>query len=234
MGLDVYVMPLWKFKIGDYVSPMRRHFGNRVKTIGYTSTGEVQITGTQSPKTGLIDQWKAKWAVRSIRKEVEFANDLTINWNDNGDCVYAEQFHGSRELKLFARWLNCRDQLPEFSPPENGNYDNHPAANLKPSKPYLCPQLIKHDCWAGYLLPNEFEAVTQVEPYMMAGKFLTTRSVGSSVRVWKELAIIQEHFQVPDDYAGGHPLNLIFNAHQQMKTVTELSIRHQLPVIFFG
>lgn len=98
MVLDVYVMPLIKFKRGEYTTGAERLAGK--KAIIMTPTGPV-YQRKQAETT-------ARREVEGIQQAVRRANPgLQITWRDEGDVVFAEQvwwtFMG---LKAYARWVD--------------------------------------------------------------------------------------------------------------------------------
>jgi hypothetical protein len=222
-------MPLWRFKVNDFVSPIEAAIGIRPKII--TADG-VQERPTA---VGWLERWRARRQIAAIRKEVESANGVRIRWNDEGECVYAEQAHGLLALQVFAKWLDCRDRLPKFSPPSNGDYAHHSVGAIQVDR-LSCPHLVKHDCHSGYYLPCEFEYLAQVEPYMVFGHWPATRPVGSSPRLLRELDMVQAELSVPADYqySAEDPLAAVKEAYWQLREVAELSCRHGLPIIFCG
>jgi hypothetical protein len=229
MGLDVYVMPLWRFKVGDFRSPIEDAIGLRPKIM--TSDG---IEERPKP-SGWIARWRARREVAAVRKAVEATNRTPARWNDEGEVVFSQQSAGFEPLQAYAAWLDCRDRIPEFEPPPDRDYGKHPAM-LDEGPPLACPHLVGHDCFAGYFLPCEFERLVEVEPYLIHGEWPASRRVGSSPRLVRELDAIQELLRVPDDwpYPQDDPLGAVKAAYLQLRTVAELSCRHGLPIIFWG
>ncbi len=64
MGLGVYVMPIWKFKAGDFASPLEA-LGVAPVIIG---PGITQRDRDARPR--FITRWKAKPETRSLRREI--------------------------------------------------------------------------------------------------------------------------------------------------------------------
>lgn len=229
MGLDIYVMPLWRFKAGDFRSPIEAATGIRPKIV--TADGIEE----RPASVGLLDRWRAKRQVVAVRKAVEAVNKARFRWEDEGGVVYSEQSGGMEALRAYARWLDCLDRMPEFDPPHEGDYYKHPALGLEVER-QSCPHLVGHDCYNGYYLPCDFERLAEVEPYMIFGCWPASRSVGSSVRLLKELDFVQRHLRVPEgyDYPQDDPLVAVKAAYLQLREVAELSCRHALPIIFWG
>ena len=138
-------------------------------------------------------------------------------------------------LRAYAEWLDCEDQMPEFGQPPEGDYYKHPVMGLEVES-LSCPHLVGHDCYNGYYLPCEFERLAKVEPYKIFGHWPASRSVGSSVRLCRELDFVQECLQVPEDYnyPRDDPMVDVKGAYLQMREVAKLSRQHGLPIIFWG
>jgi hypothetical protein len=229
MAVDIYVMPLWRFKAGNFISPVEKVIGIRPKVV--TAEGIL----TFSPATGWFDRWRARRQVAAIRKAVQAVNRVPVQWTDEGPVVYSQRVGWNLgSLRAFAAWLDHRLQLPTFEPAADGNDYAHPVMGLGIESP-SCPHLVEHDCYSGYYLPCDFERVVQVEPYEMH-TWSFTRSVGSSLRLRRELGYIGEHLQVTDDYEyrSDDLLGRVKLGFLQMREAAELSCRHQLPIIVWG
>jgi hypothetical protein len=229
VALDVYVMPLWRFKAGDFRSPIEAATGIRPKIV--TANGIEE----QLARVGWLVRWRARRQVAAIRKAVAAANGARIKWSDDGGVVYAEQSFGFEPLRAYAKWLDCRDRFPEFDPPPDGDYYKHPVFATKVQR-LSCPHLVEHDCYSGYFLPCEFGRMAHVEPYMIFGRWPAPRSVGSAPRLVRELNTVQSKLELPEDYDYGadDPLLAVKAAYLQLRRVAELSCQHGLPVIFWG
>jgi hypothetical protein len=229
MALDIYVMPLWRFKAGDFRSAVETATGYRPKIV--TADGIEE----RPASVGWLDRWRAKRQVAALRKAVEAVNQARVRRDDEGGVIYSEQTRGMEGLRAYAMWLDCREEMPEFGLPPEGNYYNHPARQLEVER-LSCPHLVKHDCNSGYFLPCEFDRLAKVEPYKVFGHLPATRSVGSSTRLLRELDFVQEHLRVPEDYdpPSEDQLASIKFAYLQLREAAELSCRHGLPIIFWG
>lgn len=229
MGLDIYVMPLWRFKAGDFRSPIEAATGVRPKIATVDGIEEVPVS------IGWLDRWRARRQVAAVRRAVESVNQTRLRWDDEGGVAYSAQSGGMEALRAYARWLDCVDQMPEFTPPPEGDYYKHPVMELEIERP-SCPHLVGHDCHNGYFLPCEFARLVEVEPYLIFGHWPASRSVGSSVRLRRELDSVQERLGVAeghDDPPDG-PLAAVKTAYLQLRKAAELSCRHGLPIIFWG
>lgn len=229
MGLDVYVMPLWRFKVGDFRSPIEAATGIRPKII--TNDGIEE----RPARVGWLARRRARRQVTAIRKSVEAANGTRIRWADDGGVVYAEEARGFEPLRAYAKWLDYRDRFPKFGAPPEGDYYKHPVMAAKVGR-LSCPHLVGHDCYNGYYLACEFERLAEVEPYLIFGQWPASRSVGSAPRLMRELESVQAELRVPDgyEYPADDPLVAVKAAYLQLREIAELSCRHGLPIIFWG
>jgi len=229
MGLDVYVMPLWRFKVGDFRSPIEGATGIRPKIV--TADGIEE----RPASVGWLGRWRAKRQVAAIRKAVESVNRTRLRWDDEGGVVYSEQSGGMEALRAYAKWLDCADRMPEFGPPPEGDFYKHPVMGMEVER-LSCPHLVEHDCYNGYFLPCKFARLAEVEPYKIFGHWPATRSVGSGVRLLQELDLVQGRLKVPEgyDYPQDDPLVAVKAAYLQLREAAELSCRHGLPLIFWG
>lgn len=230
MAKDLYVMPLWRFKVGDHGSPIEAVLGLRPKII--TPEGIEERPASFTP----ADKRRAQQEVDAIRRAVEAANQVRIEWNDEGSVIYSSQTQHVEALRAYARWLDVRDQLPVFGEPPEGDYQNHPVRQLEPSKPFSCPHLVEHNCFNGYYLPCDFERLVEVEPYLTWGQRPASHSVGSSVRLRRELELLGEELRVREDYSytDDDPLAGMKMAFLQLRKMADLSRQHGLPVIFWS
>ena len=169
MALDVYVMPLWRFKAGDFEAPIEQNLR--------LEPSVVSVDGVEKPsrrRTGGLARWlhrsRARREVRAVRKAVEAANRVKVRWKDEGPVAYSHQSPGMEALRAYARWLDCRDRFPTFDAPPERDYYKHPVMNVQLANP-TCAHLIGHSCFNGYYLPADFEQVAEVEPYLVFGWF---------------------------------------------------------------
>ena len=229
MGLDVFVMPLWKFKAGDFTSPIESALGVRPKYA--TPDGIVE----QPTSVSWWARWRAKREVAAIRKAVAKTNRTEVRWNDEGGMVFSCQWPHFAPIRAYATWLDCRDRLAEFTTPPDDDYYKHPALEQEVEK-LSCPHLVQHGLYSGYFLPCDFEVMGDVEPYKIFGQWPASHSVGSSPRLLRELDFVQEHLQVPDgdEYDQADPLSRVKEDYAQLREIAELSVRHGLPIIFWG
>jgi hypothetical protein len=222
-------MPIWRFKVGDFTSPIEAATGMRPKIV--TPGGIVE----RPAHAGAIARWRARRQVKAIRKSVEAANRIQVRWTDEGGVAYCQQSRGFEPLRAYAKWLDCRNRFPHFGPAPDGNYYKHPAF-LAQVDDLSCPHLVEHSCYSGYFLPCEFERLVKVEPFLIYGHWPSAHSVGSSPRLLRELERVQEELQVSSDYQYPQedPLIAVKTAFLQLREVAQLSCQHGLPIIFWG
>jgi hypothetical protein len=227
---EIYIMPLWRFKTGDFATSVETILGLRPKIV--TAEGIAERPTSSS----WFQRWRARREVRAIRRAVERVNTGRLEWKDDGPVVYTQQTLGMEAVRAYARWLDCREQLGRFEPVPSQNYYEHPVWKAPLDRPLTCPHLVDHDCYNGYYLPCDFDRVVQVEPYRIYGTWPATRSVGSSVRLVRELLAVQEHLGVGPDYEFPQDDSLlpVKQAFLQLREVAELSCRHGLPIIFWS
>ncbi len=245
MALDVYVMPLWRFKAGYFETALEEKLGCKVTFV--------------SPQGlfSLPNRWRrfrsftARREVRAVRKAVTSQVGQAINWRDDGGVLYSERPPGFEDLRAYGKWLDHRDEFPEFLPPPDRDFYKHPVRQLADKPNMTCPQLVNHDCYSGYYLPCEFDTLAEVEPYEMFGRTFT-RSVGSSFRLRDELQALNEHLKLdirdwsereseavgwvkidgrtfPDD-----PMYYVKWGLQILHDASRISCEHGLPIIFWG
>lgn len=122
MGVDAYVMPLWKYKAGDFETPLEA--SGLTPEVTYVGPGGIF---TRERWTGLWAGRRAKREVRQLAREVSAANGgLSVTWTDEGNVVYAEQFRVGHPIRAYLWWRDRRDVLGEFRLPEEGDESARP------------------------------------------------------------------------------------------------------------
>ena len=117
MSLDVYVMPMWRFKAGDVETAVQRLLGGQSKMV--TPRG---ILSPQRFKR-FIARRKAKHQVRKIVAEAAKELKTSIDWHDEGEVVYSQQASwGFEALRAYAKWLDLQDNFPTFEEPPENNF----------------------------------------------------------------------------------------------------------------
>ena len=231
MAVDVYVMPIWRFKVGDFESPLER----------LAPASQVHYVTPQGIFTRLdprawLTRWRAKREVRSIQREVSAANGFPVSWVDEGACVYSAQLHTTDEFKSYIWWLERRELLGEFRAPKAGDSSAAAFWQTAPDRPTAFPHLSKNGMYSDYFLPAEFERVVEVEPEKLGGWFPVTKAVSSTPRALREIHVLNQHLRVEPDYKWqeGDPLALVKVTFNFVRNFLELSHKHRLPVIFWG
>jgi hypothetical protein len=231
VGVDAYVMPMWRYKIGDFESPLER---SGLSPNVFFSTPEGIFTRLDI--RGRISKWRAKREVRGIARQVSAANGCPITWVDEGDVVYAEQFRTAHALWAYIWWLERQDLLGSFVLPEEGSEAAGVFWQTEPDRPTAYPHLSQNGYFNDYFLPADFERVVKVEPHKLGGWYEVSKSVCSTPRALRELHVLDEHLRVPADYTWeeGDPLAPVKATFSQVRTFLSMSDRHGLPVIFWG
>ena len=91
VALDIFVMPLWRYKVGDFRSPSKR-----VQDAAQSSLVPTRLRVGRA--IGFFGRWKARRQVAAIRRAVDAANHTHVRWNDEGGVVYAQQSRGIEPL----------------------------------------------------------------------------------------------------------------------------------------
>lgn len=229
MGLDVYVMPIWMFKAGDFGSPLER-LGVPVMIAGAGPLQELPRRPT------FLQRCKARWQTRRLRREIEQEIGHPVHWNDHGTVEYGEQARGLENVRAFARWLDYQDVLPAFDPTLDEDSKKLATVATKLNRPATYPQLVDHDCFSGYYLPTDLDRVVYVEPYLIFGRFPAKKPVGSSIRLLKELERLANVLQVWGEYKWDErdPLAVVKAALSQLHLIARTSCSKNLPIVFYG
>jgi hypothetical protein len=103
-------------------------------------------------------------------------------------------------------------------------------------RPVAYPHLWHNSFFDDYFLPTEFERVTRVEPYKIAGWLDVARNVSSTPQALRELESLNQFLRVDPDYEWqeGDPLATVKATFNHVREILRLSQRHGLPVIFWG
>lgn len=231
MGLDVYVMPIWKFKAGDFASPLEA-LGVAPAIVRPDGISQRE----RDARPSLFTRWKAKRATRRLRGEIEAEVGHAVHWNDKGNVEYTRQAHGFESLRAFAKWLDCRDLFPTFDPPPENDFYKHPVMSDKLVRPLTYPQIVNHSCHSGYYIPAEVERVVYVEPFTSWGNFVFKHSVGSCHRLLAELERLAQMLDTDEHYewVEGDPLAQVKARFAQLFEVAKVSRQKDLPIIFYG
>jgi hypothetical protein len=224
-------MPMWRYKVGDFESPLER--SGLVPVVHYATPEGIF---TRFDLRGRVSRWRAKREVKAVAREVAAANGRAVTWTDEGDVVYSAQFHGVHPLWVYIWWLERQDLFGPFLLPEEGSEAAGAFWKIAPDRPTAFPHVSNNGFYSDYFLPVDFERVVKVEPHKLGGWYEVSRSVSSTPRALRELALLNEHLRVPPDYQrqDDDPLAPVKATFAQVREFLELSNRHGLPVIFWG
>lgn len=119
MSLDVYVMPLWRFKSGHAQTAVGRVFPGM--------SAIIDAFGIFSP-TRRRARRHSRDLVNKLVTEAEGVLNTKLIWQDRGSVVFAEQASwGFQALQAYAKWLDLTDVFPTFSDPPENNFYKHPT-----------------------------------------------------------------------------------------------------------
>ena len=183
MALDVFVMPLWRFKAGIFKSPIEEVLGIQSTVISLSESPRprppwhlrllawlgIIVFVEPAPLPGPAERYeKARQEINALKEEMSRLTGVPIDWQDVGESVYGEQFHGRDFLHDFAAWCDHVEALPEFPETPEGSHKNPVWDQPTPVRRRF-PTLVEHSLYTGYFLPVPFEGVYKVEPFKMGG-----------------------------------------------------------------
>jgi hypothetical protein len=247
-------MPLWRFKAGDFTSPIEATLGIKPTIISpdmppplpsapwylrlLAKIGIIQFFPPPSEPTPEERRTVAIQEVDALKTQLTEMTGTTIDWPDEGEVHYNKQFHDPSVLRAFAAWHDHRDELPEFLVAPELRYYKHPVWKLpKPAKRRF-PILAQHSLYAGYFLPVAFEGIHLVEPYKSWGDREFFHDVASTQPVIRELADLLEFIatvpEVRETEHGSIPVGDARWYAEELQRICSLSFQHTLPVIFYG
>jgi len=247
MAVDMYVMPLWRFKT-RYFEPVMDRFCKEMGTTGKRiSPGGIEEMGGEVVVPAAYDVTVAKNQVTWLQLYVSHQAGSKITWRDEGDVLYGKQAHGMADLRTFAKHMEVHGHKEGFVPPEPHSEGKHPVwrETAPPGSPpsRLYPLLTGFNFSNGYVLPGDFAGLLKGDTYVDFMQRELTRPVVSVKSMLEELGRLGEALAVPcgaephDDFApNGCPkeLFLVFAAFRQLGEVLRLSAQSDLPVIFWG
>ncbi|GAA4426069.1 hypothetical protein [Bremerella cremea] len=229
MTLDIYVMPLWRFKAGEYDSPLESWLDD--------SDAQTPVKPRRSfSPVQLWKRWKAKRQAKQIIAAAARQLDCDLAWSDDGEVVLAEQAaYGFVALRAYAQWLDLREAIPCFEHSPRGNYYEHPVMLREEPPPPRFQHLVEHNCHNGYLVPVAFDRVAQVEPYQVWGGYEFFHSFGSIPAISRELATLKPLLPASDDPAvADEAKQFIQDGFSTLETACQIGLEHELPIIFYG
>lgn len=226
MSLDVYVMPLWRFKSGHAQTAVGRVFPGM--------SAIIDAFGIFSP-TRRRARRHSRDLVNKLVTEAEGVLNTKLIWQDRGSVVFAEQASwGFQALQAYAKWLDLTDVFPTFSDPPENNFYKHPTMLWSEgTHPLRFSHITYHCLFAGYFFPCRFDRVVQIEPYDSWGGHAFHQSLGSSYTLADHLELLDASLPSKSDVSETTH-DLIHAGFDFLKVASAKSIEHQLPIIFWG
>jgi len=228
MALDIFVMPLWKYLVGDFMTAAERLCAEMGVPEKYHRVG--------GEKPGLTEM-EARQYVVEIQEEMARELGMGAKWPDEGDEVFGRQF--PRDYWHALRAFAADQQYPQPGFVFGEDSHEHPGLGRiwgGAESQYL--HLIVHQDHCGYYLPCEFD-----EPLALkTGEDSPPVCIGSSVALLRELntlgAKLRMRNDLEDSWGGpfdeNDPLNLAKSGWAFMHYCARLSVGHRLPIIFDG
>jgi hypothetical protein len=225
MALDVMVLPLRRFLLGDFTTGIEQLMGGAEKVHRVDPHG---FTWLRRRATGRIAEWRANRQVRQIVRSFEAANPgVDATWPDEGDILYSRQLHYDLHTALLAYffWMERHDVFGPFRmPTDDERQDFYAVRRHDPPKYHL----VKHGMWSGFLLPCGGDEVVTLE---------TDQRVGSSIAAKKDLKLMAGTLDLatsPDAIEWDAPDASVQAGWHILNHVVTLSLQHHLPVVFWG
>ena len=246
MSVDIYVMPLGRFKSGDFESPLQRVFGAE----NVTRVTRAGIKERPEPETisEALELLVAADEVSFVRRFLDRAalelslEEKVLQWTDEGETQFAEQAVCLEAATTYASWLSYRDQYPVFEVPDPEGFEAHPVWGLVDDQSNTKhPHLALHDHCVGYYLPCEFPRLLRM-PTGYDG-YPEQRAIGSSYRLRDELTEVGATLELSwksgvglvDEYGERDAVRAqVVSALLQLSRAAEASCQHGLPIIFDG
>jgi hypothetical protein len=231
VALDVYVMPMWRFKAGDLTTGVQRQFADRatiVSPLGFLRLQNIKAT---------LARRSAVRQVRAVVKEAEQSLGARLQWRDEGEVVFSQQaWWGFEALRAYAKWLDLKDQFSVFEDPPESNFYKHPALKFEaPARQFRYSHIIDHSCYAGYYVPCHFDRVVYVDSYQAYGRFTFQRSFGSSYTLNDQLCSLEREMPQDDDpVVSESSRSAITAGFETLKDLCGHSLLHKLPIVFWG
>jgi hypothetical protein len=249
MAVDAYVMPLWRFKADDFTSPIEKNLGVEPTVVSLEDPEPerppwhlrllARIGIIEFDESELPPEERRRRAVREVaalKRRVSKLAGTKVDWRDEGEVHYSEQFQGPEVLRAFALWCDRRDALPEFAPPPDHNYYEHAVWKLPDAGQLRFPTLVQHGFHTGYLFPVAFDGVHRVEPFTVMGGWEFHHHVASTQAVSREVEELLGSSQTLEGHPGEEqaPVRHARWLATELRQMCSLSLEHGLPVIFHG
>lgn len=253
MALNAYVMPLWRFKAGDFTSPIEETLGIKPTVISLSDPppprapwhlrllakiGIIEFVPPSPGPTREERRARAMQEVAALKAQLTEMTGTPIDWPDEGSVHHNKQFHEPVTMRAFAAWHDHRDELPEFASPPAQNYYEHPVWSLPKPARRRFPTLVKHSLHTGYLLPLPFEGSYCVEPFKIRDRWEFFHHVASSETILREATDFLEFLSTIPAASDPTPGPVSFRDirwyAEELQRLCRLSLEHRLPVIFNG
>lgn len=224
MGLDVHVMPLWKYFAGDFLSPVEKLFAN------------VQRVGTPKPDAR---ETEARETVENIRFMVREVLRIEPAWTDEGESVFCEQYRyeAFHLLRAYAAEFEAARGAPFVFDASGDPTENPHLKRLTRDVPTAFRHLIKHSDDEGFWLPIPMTHVVLLDPE-------TWFAAGSSHGLLAELDRLAPSLGMTRDWAQlgrgdcaaakDDPLSELKFGWSVLHAAARLSVEHGLPIVFDG
>ena len=234
MSLDIYVMPLHLYFTGKFLSPIQQllgaQMGDKIKTIRLG--GELNDNAET-----------AKAKVRALQETLASFTKMPIEWKDEGEVVFGEQFNyfSWHALRAFAAHTEYPTRSFILRRPQpfvlDATPERHPGvAQIWQGAESKFRHLIVHADNCGFYFPCDFP-----KPKRLLAQ--TGVLTGSSIRLLAELNQLQGPLQMTGDQnassgnqlqSASDPLKEIKYAWSRLHNAAQLSVDHCLPIVFDG
>ncbi len=233
MGVDVFVIPLWRFKAGDFSTTTADLLGGKVKTVGLDGS----IRSSARPKrVGLRRRLGAKREVKQLATMVSRGNRTKIRWRDVGEKVFSEKAHGDySELRAFAAYVDARQKDPGINTPADGKFSSLPLwKRARDSGGGSFPHIIQNSLFCGFILPVDFARPVLVQTQATARGPTIFWFASSAPRVLGELRRIEAEVIRAEHFRAVNGREKIAASAAQLRRACEKAIAVGLPVVFYG
>ena len=231
MALDIYLISLNRFFVGDYTSPLEAAFGDKAVRVG---SDKAQMTADE-----------ATAYVSELQEDLSDEFQVDCTWEDRAEEDYCcEQFDYDAFLCLQAYAANLdfpiksglRRQPVDFDPEEHT--ENHPGIEkIWNGADTRFQHLVIHACNCGIWVPASFDSPVPLDE---EGNLIA----GSSQRLLEELSILNGELGVTklwDELADGEaicdeddPLGIVKYGYAMMFCYAKKSVEKNLPIVFDG
>lgn len=233
MGLDVHVMPLWRYLTGHFQGPLENMLGSNVERVGAQKPGN-------DPET-------VREHVRLLKERlVRECEAADADWDESSEPVLGVQYtyRAYTDLRGFAAhqdyprkegWILTT--IAPFRIEEDPGKYRGMTEICGRGKPTAYPHLIIHADTHGYWVPVRFKQplMADRESYLV---------IGSSVVLLEELDRLGTLLGMSKDWGDltdgesasrqGDPLESVKYGWSVLHYAARMSVKHRLPIIFDG